>query len=72
MGFRSVMAWVEAGNRASLHAHERSGLRRVGTIWHWRLAGRPYFITPATIRADYVSHLESRDGRLKAGSTSIS
>jgi L-amino acid N-acyltransferase YncA len=72
MGFRSVMAWVAAGNRASLRAHERAGLRPVGTIWHWRLAGRPYFITPEGIRTDHASRLESRDGRLKAGSTSIS
>jgi hypothetical protein len=72
MGFRSVMAWVEAGNRASLHAHERSGLGKVGTIWHWRLAGRPYFITPEGIPSDSASRHESRDGRLNAGSTSVS
>jgi hypothetical protein len=46
MGFRTVMAWVEAGNRASIHAHLRSGLRPAGTIWHFRLLGRPYFICP--------------------------
>jgi RimJ/RimL family protein N-acetyltransferase len=71
MGFRSVMAWVEAGNQASIHAHERSGLRRAGTIWHWRVAGRAYFVTPKAI-APEASRLESRDGRLKAGSTSVS
>jgi L-amino acid N-acyltransferase YncA len=72
MGFRSVMAWVEKGNRASIHTHQRSGLRPVGTIWHWRLLRRPYFITPEGIRTDHLSRLESGDGRLKAGSTGIS
>lgn len=48
-GLRSVMAWVEAGNRPSIHAHLRSGLRPVGNIWHFRLAGRPYFIKPRAI-----------------------
>jgi hypothetical protein len=72
MGFRSVMAWVETGNRASIHAHERSGLRSVGTIWHWRLGGRSYFITPEGIRTDYTSRLGTQDGQLKTGSTSLS
>jgi hypothetical protein len=72
MGFRRLMAWVEAGNRASIHAHERSGLRPVGTIWHWRLGGRPHFITPEGIRTVHASRVESRDGRLNAGSTGIS
>jgi hypothetical protein len=72
MGFRCVMAWVEAGNKASIRAHWHSGLRPVGMIWHWRLLGRPYFITPEGICTDRSSRLESRDGRLKAGSTSIS
>jgi len=71
MGFRSVMAWVEAGNKASIHAHERSGLRPAGTIWHWQFLGRPYFVIPEFI-APAESRLESRDGRVKAGSTSIS
>jgi L-amino acid N-acyltransferase YncA len=71
MGFRTVMAWVETGNKASIHAHQRSGLRAVGTIWHWRLLGRPHFSIPAVI-APAVSRLESREGQMKAGSTSVS
>src|SRR5581483_8169396 len=43
IGFRRVMAWVEAGNRASIHAHLRAGLAVSGTIWHFRLLGRAYF-----------------------------
>jgi L-amino acid N-acyltransferase YncA len=65
MGFRGVMAWVEAGNQASIRAHERSGLRRAGTIWHWRLLGRSHFVTPQAIRTDHAP-------RLEAGSTSVS
>lgn len=71
MGFRSVMAWVEAGNHASIHAHERSGLRPVGTIWHWRILGRSRFSIPAVL-APQSSPLEDPNGPLKAGSTSVS
>lgn len=66
MGFRSVMAWVETGNRASIHAHTRAGLKPVGTIWHWRLAGRAFFSVPAAVTPP-ASGLDSGGGRLKAG-----
>lgn len=41
-GYRSVRAWVEAGNRASIRAHERAGFRKAGTIWHARFLFRSY------------------------------
>jgi L-amino acid N-acyltransferase YncA len=49
-GFRRVMAWVEAGNKPSIRAHQRSGLRPVGTIWHFRLLARAYFLLPKSIQ----------------------
>lgn len=51
LGVRSVLAWVEAGNRASIHAHLRAGFQCVGTIWHFRLLARPFFIKPKSIAA---------------------
>jgi L-amino acid N-acyltransferase YncA len=41
-GYRSVLAWVEAGNRPSLRVHDRAGFRQAGTIWHARLFFRSY------------------------------
>jgi len=41
-GYRSVLAWVEPGNRASLRVHERAGFRQAGTIWHARFMFRSY------------------------------
>jgi hypothetical protein len=41
-GFSKVLAWVEAGNRASIRAHERAGFRQAGTIWHARFLFRSY------------------------------
>jgi L-amino acid N-acyltransferase YncA len=37
-----VLAWVEAGNRASLRVHDRAGFRHAGTIWHARLFFKSY------------------------------
>jgi L-amino acid N-acyltransferase YncA len=41
-GYGSVLAWVEAGNRASLRVHDRAGFRQAGTIWHARLFFKSY------------------------------
>jgi hypothetical protein len=46
MGYSRLLAWVEAGNDASIRAHTRAGFRRVGCIWHFRFFFRSYFITP--------------------------
>jgi Acetyltransferase (GNAT) family len=51
LGYTRLLAWVEAGNRASIHAHTRAGFRRAGCIWHFRLLYRSYFVTPAQIAA---------------------
>lgn len=50
-GYRSVLAWIEAGNRPSIRAHERAGFRQTGTIWHARLLFRSYpLLRPAVAR----------------------
>jgi L-amino acid N-acyltransferase len=41
-GYRSVLAWVEAGNRPSLRVHNRAGFRQAGTIWHARFFFKSY------------------------------
>lgn len=41
-GYRGVLAWVEAGNRASIRAHKRAGFSQAGTIWHARFFFRSY------------------------------
>jgi hypothetical protein len=48
-GFRSVFAWIEAGNRASIRAHERAGFRKAGTIWHARFLFRSYPLLCAAV-----------------------
>jgi len=49
MGYGRVLAWVEAGNRASIRAHTRAGFQPVGTIWHFRLLGQSYFVRPRVL-----------------------
>ena len=49
LGFGRVLAWVEAGNRASIRAHMRAGFQPVGTIWHFRLLGQSYFVRPRVL-----------------------
>jgi hypothetical protein len=50
-GYDAVFAWVEAGNRASIRAHERAGFRQAGTIWHARFLFRSYpLLRPAVAR----------------------
>jgi hypothetical protein len=41
-GYGRVLAWVVAGNQASIRAHERAGFRQAGTIWHARFLFRSY------------------------------
>lgn len=48
-GYRSVFAWVEAGNRASIRAHERAGFHQAGTIWHARFLFRSYPLLRAAV-----------------------
>jgi hypothetical protein len=59
MGYESVLAWVEAGNRPSIQAHTRAGFRKAGVIWHFTVLGRQWFIRPRTKKA-------ARDLRQKA------
>lgn len=50
-GYDAVFAWVEAGNRASIRAHQRAGFRQAGTIWHARFLFRSYpLLRPAVAR----------------------
>jgi hypothetical protein len=48
-GYRSVLAWVEAGNRSSIRAHQRAGFRQAGTIWHARFLFRSYPLLRAAV-----------------------
>jgi hypothetical protein len=45
-GYSRLLAWVEAGNHASIRAHVRAGFRRIGCIWHFRFLFRSYFVKP--------------------------
>ena len=45
-GYGRLLAWVEAGNHASIRAHTRAGFRPMGCIWHFRLFFRSYFVKP--------------------------
>ena len=48
LGYRSLVAWVEAGNRSSIRAHLRAGFHPAGRIWHIRFLFRSFPI----LRAD--------------------
>jgi hypothetical protein len=51
LGYSRLLAWVEAGNRASIRAHTRAGFRQVGCIWHFRILFRSYFVSPVVAAA---------------------
>jgi hypothetical protein len=51
LGYGSLLAWVEAGNHASIRAHTRAGFRKVGCIWHLRILFRSYFLKPGRLAA---------------------
>jgi L-amino acid N-acyltransferase YncA len=50
-GYSRLLAWVEAGNVASIRAHLRAGFRQAGCIWHFRFLFRSYFVKPAIAAA---------------------
>jgi L-amino acid N-acyltransferase YncA len=49
LGYRRLLAWVEAGNEASIQAHRRAGFRPSGRIWHVRFLFRSFPILRARI-----------------------
>lgn len=51
LGYGRLLAWVEAGNLASIRTHTRAGMRRAGVIWHFRFLFRSYFLRPGSIGA---------------------
>jgi L-amino acid N-acyltransferase YncA len=44
LGYNRLLAWVEAGNHASIRSHTRAGFRRTACIWHFRFLFRSYFL----------------------------
>jgi L-amino acid N-acyltransferase YncA len=57
LGYRSLVAWVEAGNRASIRAHKRAGFRVVGCIWHIRFLFRSYPLLRPALRRNLAHGL---------------
>jgi hypothetical protein len=50
-GYGRLLAWIEAGNHASIRAHGHAGFHKVGCIWHFRILFGSYFIKPGRIVA---------------------
>jgi hypothetical protein len=51
LGYGRLLAWVEAGNHASIRAHTRAGFHKAGCIWHFGILFRSFFIKPGLIVA---------------------
>jgi RimJ/RimL family protein N-acetyltransferase len=50
-GVRRLVSWVEARNVVSCRVHEKSGFRRIGSIWHIQFLFRTYSFVPTALKA---------------------